>query len=86
MQHSPAFAQATQAIIMLCEPPFKRHRQGADSTIAISSRVPLAGINCGVMLIRNTEWAAAFLADVGQYAYMHRDTIEEYMRPVPTCL
>ena len=34
------------------------------------------------MLIRNTEWAVAFLEDVGQYAYMHRDTIEEYMRPV----
>ncbi len=42
----------------------------------------LSGINCGVMLIRNTEWAAAFLEDVGQYAYMHRDTIEQHMRPV----
>ena len=47
-----------------------------------SSCVPLAGINCGVMLFRNTEWAAAFLEDVGQYAYMHHDTIEQYMRPV----
>jgi len=34
------------------------------------------------MLIRNTEWAAAFLEDVGQYAYMHRNTIEQHMRPV----
>lgn len=34
------------------------------------------------MLIRNTEWAAAFFEDVGQYAYMHRDTIEQYMQPV----
>ena len=41
-----------------------------------------AGINCGVILIRNTEWAASFFEDVGQYAYMHPDTIEKHMRPV----
>ena len=41
-----------------------------------------AGINCGVLLIRNTEWAREFFADVGQYAFMHPDTVEKHMRPV----
>ena len=37
-----------------------------------------------MILVRNTEWAASFFADVGQYAYMHPETIEKYMRPVRT--
>ena len=37
-----------------------------------------------MILVRNTEWAASFFADVGQYAYMHQDTIEKHMRPVRT--
>ena len=41
-----------------------------------------AGINCGVLLIRNTDWAREFFADVGQYAYIHPDTIEKHVRPV----
>ena len=35
-----------------------------------------------MLLIRNTDWAREFFADVGQYAYMHPDTIEQHMRPV----
>ncbi len=53
-------------------------------TWTLLSLLATAGINCGVILVRNTEWAAGFFADVGQYAYMHPDTIEKYMRPVRT--
>ena len=41
-----------------------------------------AGINCGVLLIRNTDWARAFFADVGQYAYMPKAELVGTMRPV----
>lgn len=41
-----------------------------------------AGINCGVLLIRNTDWAREFFADVGQYAYMPKKELVGTMRPV----
>lgn len=41
-----------------------------------------AGINCGVLLIRNTEWAHTFFADVGQYSYMDKATLDRDVRPV----
>ena len=43
------------------------------------------GINCGVLLIRNTDWAREFFADVGQYAYMPKEELMSTMRPVRTC-
>ena len=45
-----------------------------------------AGINCGVLLIRNTDWAREFFADVGQYAYMPKEELMSTMRPVRTGL
>ena len=44
----------------------------------------VAGINCGVLLIRNTKWARQFFADVGQYAYMPEAELVSTMRPVRT--
>ncbi len=44
-----------------------------------------AGLNCGVLLIRNTEWARDFLADVAQYAFMPRAELMSTMRPVRMC-
>ena len=39
-----------------------------------------------MLLIRNTDWAREFFADVGQYAYMPRKELVATMRPVrPSC-
>ncbi len=55
-------------------------------TLTLSSTLmPLlrhTGINCGVLLIRNTDWAREFFADVIQYAYMPKEELEASMRPV----
>jgi len=40
------------------------------------------GMNCGVLLIRNSMWSADFFADVGQYAYTPIDVLQKTMRPV----
>ena len=45
-----------------------------------------AGINCGVLLIRSTEWARTFFADVGQYSYMDKATLDRNVRPVRPAL
>ena len=41
-----------------------------------------AGINCGVLLIRNTNWARDFFANVVQYAFMPKAELMSTMRPV----
>ena len=35
-----------------------------------------------MLLIRNTEWARDFFADVGQYSYMDKATLDRDVRPV----
>ena len=35
-----------------------------------------------MLLIRNTDWAREFFADVIQYAYMPKEELETRMRPV----
>ena len=47
-----------------------------------ASELMPAGINCGVLLVRNTDWAREFFADVGQYAYMPKEELMSVMRPV----
>ena len=46
------------------------------------AKVLSAGINCGVLLIRNTVWAREFFADVAQYAFMPKAELMSTMRPV----
>ena len=45
-------------------------------------RLMVAGINCGVLLIRNTDWAREFFTDVAQYAFMPKAELMSTMRPV----
>lgn len=40
------------------------------------------GLNTGVMMFRNNEWSRAYLADVGQYAYMPPTELKEKMLPI----
>ena len=35
-----------------------------------------------MLLIRNTDWAREFFADVAQYAYMPKEELMSTMRPV----
>eukprot|EP00208_Stichococcus_sp_RCC1054_P005833 CAMPEP_0206142774 /NCGR_PEP_ID=MMETSP1473-20131121/18136_1 /ASSEMBLY_ACC=CAM_ASM_001109 /TAXON_ID=1461547 /ORGANISM="Stichococcus sp, Strain RCC1054" /LENGTH=1052 /DNA_ID=CAMNT_0053537897 /DNA_START=385 /DNA_END=3544 /DNA_ORIENTATION=+ len=41
----------------------------------------LEGINCGVMMFRNSAWSRAFLAELSEYAHLGEDALLE-MRPV----
>lgn len=40
-----------------------------------------AGINCGVMMFRNSAWSRAFLAQLSDYAHLGEEALLE-MRPV----
>ncbi len=51
-------------------------------TLTNNMRLVSAGINCGVLLIRNTDWAREFFADVAQYAFMPKAELMSTMRPV----
>lgn len=57
-------------------------RQGAAVLVVLIDPWCHAGINCGVLLIRNTGWARTFFADVGQYSYMDKATLDRDVRPV----
>jgi hypothetical protein len=40
-----------------------------------------AGINCGVMMFRNSDWSRAFLAQLSDYAHLGEEALLQ-MRPV----
>lgn len=42
----------------------------------------IAGMNTGVLLIRNTDWSRQYMADVGQYAYVPQAQLHDDMLPV----
>ena len=42
-----------------------------------------AGINCGVMMFRNSDWSRAFLAQLSDYAHLGEEALLQ-MRPVCT--
>lgn len=38
---------------------------------------PIAGINCGVMLFRNSGWSKAFLEQLWSYAHLGDDALQD---------